>query len=124
MDDVEDFLDARFDIIDLLRERFFEEFFDGTTHFLARNDLSGGGDGCAEGDRNRARFRFQRACREPEDGALAGAVLAHERDFRAPADGKIGLDENRLFVAEPEGDLIEPEDDFVLGHGECNAFAF
>ena len=32
--------------------------------------------------------------------------------------------ENRLFVAEPEGDLIEPEDDFVLGHGECNAFAF
>jgi hypothetical protein len=85
-------------------------------HVFARHDLLRDRDGRVFLEMDFARLRLEQTGQHLENRALAGAVLAHERDLRAFAHGKIHLVQEGLLLVIPEGDAAEAENDVPVIH--------
>jgi hypothetical protein len=92
-------IDPRIDIVDFFIERMFKKLPDREIHLIAGDYLERRADRGPLIERNRTGFRLQFAHNKIENGAFAGAILAHERYFRPAANRKISLMQYRLFVA-------------------------
>jgi hypothetical protein len=115
MNRIENFFDPRRDVVHCFFKLPLEKLIDGEIHLESRDNLARERDRRTVCYRDRTGFGPYISLYEMEDGAFAGAILAHERYFRAAADRKVRSVENEL-LAVLECDVVEANDDLVLRH--------